>query len=98
MRRLHDRLRHTEVRYERVATRLEQVLWLDVTVHHATLVRVRERVGHVTQEAGLPPVREARRRALGVRGTTRHPRTALCRRAVGRAALQPRLVLSTGTM
>ena len=42
-------LRHTEVHHQRVAPRQQDVVGLDVAMHHAVLMRMRERVHHLAQ-------------------------------------------------
>jgi hypothetical protein len=55
-----DGARDPEVGDERVPAREEDVLRLDVAVHHAALVRVRERVGDLARDAERLRQRELR--------------------------------------
>ena len=61
LRRGRDRLGDAEVSDDRVPAREKHILRLEVAVHHASTVRVRQRVGQLADDAG--PVRH-RQRAL----------------------------------
>jgi len=49
--RLAERLGHAEVHHQRVAARQHHVVGLDIAVHDPARVGVRQRVGHLTQDA-----------------------------------------------
>ena len=66
----------------------QHVVRLDVAMHDAALVRVRERVRDIARECARPRRSGARRRARAARAATRPPRTASCSRA-GRPLRRP---------
>ena len=76
-----DRLRDAEVGDDGGAARQQHVVRLDVAVHDAVLVRVRERARDVAQDADDLRNRQRAVARRAARAATRPRRTASCRTA-----------------